>query len=59
MNLQYTYPVVCMLSKERKYSLGELYEGNNQSPEPGEINTSSVKIIEIFGKSEKIPIVNF
>jgi len=52
-NLQYTYPVVCMLSEERKFNLGELYEGDNTSPNPGETNTTSSKEIDIFGKSDK------
>ena len=52
-NLQYSYPIVGMLSKDPKYNLGTLYKGNPTSSDPGESNTTNTSEIDIFGKSEK------
>ena len=54
-NLQYSYPIVCMLMNEPLYNLGDVYEGDTQSNLPGTINFEGDKkfLIDIYGKSEK------
>jgi len=51
-NLQYSYPIVSMLSKEPSFYTGDIFLGDQTSNDPGPNGTK--KPVEIFGKSNKV-----